>query len=73
MSEITYKITSKIAVIGEEKGGWRTELNEVSWNGKEPKFDIRRWNEDHTKMGKGLTLTKEEAKELLAALQDAIL
>lgn len=52
--------------------GWATELNEVSWNGAEPKYDIRRWNADHTKMGKGITLTKAEATSLLLALQEEL-
>lgn len=72
MNEIKYEITHRIAVIKEESGGWATELNEVSWNGAEPKYDIRRWNSDHTKMGKGITLTKAEAVNLFLALQDEL-
>lgn len=72
MNEIKYEITRRIAVIKEESGGWATELNEVSWNGAEPKYDIRRWNSDHTKMGKGITLTKAEAVNLFLALQDEL-
>ena len=37
MNEIKYEINRRIAVIKEESGGWATELNEVSWNGAEPK------------------------------------
>ena len=44
--------------------GWTKELNLVSWNGGAPKYDIRDWSEDHTKMGKGVTLTAEQAKKL---------
>ena len=72
MNEIKYEITRRIAVIKKESGGWATELNEVSWNGAEPKYDIRRWNSDHTKMGKGITLTKAEAVNLFLALQDEL-
>ena len=72
MNEIKYEIVRKIAVIKEESGGWATELNEVSWNGAEPKYDIRRWNADHTKMGKGITLTRPEAMSLLLALQEEL-
>ena len=71
MNEIKYEITRRIAVIKKESG-WATELNEVSWNGAEPKYDIRRWNSDHTKMGKGITLTKAEAVNLFLALQDEL-
>lgn len=72
MGQVTYKIARHIATIKEESGGWKTELNEVSWNEKEPKYDVRRWNEDHTKMGKGITFTKEEAAALLQALQEEL-
>ncbi len=72
MNEINYKIIRRIAVIKEESGGWTTELNEVSWNGAESKYDIRRWNSDHTKMGKGITLTRPEAMNLFLALQEEL-
>ena len=72
MNEIKYEIVRKIAVVKEENGGWATELNEVSWNGAESKYDIRRWNADHTKMGKGITLTRSEAMSLFLALQEEL-
>ncbi|GHU49832.1 hypothetical protein FACS1894127_3990 [Clostridia bacterium] len=43
----------------------------MSWNGREPKYDIREWDPEHEKMGKGLTFSKEELeklKDLLAEL-----
>lgn len=52
---------------------WSKELNIVSWNGKEPKVDIREWNEDHTRANKGITLTLKEAErvaDLLMALKE---
>jgi hypothetical protein len=70
MAEITFHIVKHFGVISEEKGGWKKELNLVSWNGRNPKFDIRDWAPDHDKMGKGITMTQEEAAkiaELLAA------
>lgn len=70
--ELNYKIIRRIAVIKEESGGWATELNEISWNSAESKYDIRRWNSDHTKMGKGITLTRPEAVNLLVALQEEL-
>lgn len=33
-------------------------------NDKEPKFDLRDWHAEHKKMGKGITLTNEELKNL---------
>lgn len=58
--EIAFEIKSTLGIISEGKGGWTKELNLVSWNNREPKFDLRDWSPEHDKMGKGVTLTKEE-------------
>lgn len=68
---ITFEIVQRFGVISEGKGGWNKELNLVSWSGREAKVDIRDWSQDHQKMSKGITLTKEEAKALSALLQQA--
>ena len=65
MPEITYKITEEVGVISENSRGWTKELNLVSWNDREPKYDIREWSPEHDKMGKGVTLSKEEFDELI--------
>ncbi len=68
MSEIKYEIVKKVGVLSTSASGWAKELNLVSWNDREPKYDLRDWSADHEKMGKGVTLTKEELlalKELL--------
>ena len=36
--------------------------------GGTPKLDIRSWNEDMTRMGKGVTFSKEDAKDLAVLL-----
>ena len=68
MADIKYEIKEEIAVLSENAKGWRKELNLISWNEAEPKYDIRDWAPDHEKIGKGITLTKEEAKQLYIAL-----
>lgn len=68
MSEIKYEIMKQIGVLSETSKGWKTELNLISWNERDPKYDIRSWSENHEKMGKGITLSKIEMvklKELL--------
>lgn len=72
MPDIVFEITKHFGVLSEEKSGWRKELNLVSWNNRAPKLDIRDWSPDHEKMGKGVTLTKEEAQKLQNLLQEAI-
>lgn len=47
---------------------WQKEVNIVSWNNALPKIDIRDWDEEHQRCGKGITLTEDEAKEVVAIL-----
>ena len=62
--EIKFEIIKNIGVLSESSKGWKKELNLVSWNGREPKYDLRDWDPEHEKMGKGVTLTEEELKKL---------
>lgn len=74
MAEIKYEIIETLAVLSESSKGWKKELNLISWNNREPKYDVREWSEDHTKMGKGVTLTLSELqilKESLGRLPDS--
>ena len=59
--ELKFEITEELGILSENEKGWRKELNLVSWNEREPKYDIRDWNPSHERMSKGITLTKEEA------------
>ena len=70
MPELKFEITEHLGVISENAKGWKKELNLVSWNEREPKFDIREWSPDHTRMGKGLTLTEDEVVEIKAILDE---
>jgi hypothetical protein len=70
MAEIKFEITKHIGVLSEGAKGWRKELNLVSWNEREPKYDIRDWAPEHEKMGKGVTLNAEEAEALKKLLTD---
>lgn len=71
--EFTFEIVQELGVISKNgKSGWTTEVNIVSWNGREPKVDIRSWNEDHTKMAKGFTFTEEEALKVVELIKSAI-
>ena len=68
MSDIKFEIKEELAVLSESSKGWKKELNLISWNGADPKYDIRDWAPGHEKMGKGITLTKEEANQLFKTL-----
>ncbi len=68
MAELKFEITEHIGVISENAKGWTKELNLVSWNEREPKYDIREWSPDHSRVGKGVTLTIDE----LAAIKDIL-
>lgn len=66
---MTMNVIKKIAVISDEDKGYRKELNLVSWNGREPKYDLRNWSPEGQAL-KGLTMSEKEAKELYKALGD---
>lgn len=70
MAEFKYEVTKKIGVLSQGKSGWVRELNLVSWGEREPKYDIRDWSEDNTKMGKGISLTAEELAVLKEILEE---
>ena len=67
-----YEIVKEIGVLSESNKGWTKELNLISWNGAAPKYDIRDWAPNHEKMGKGVTLSSDEAKELLKLLASSL-
>lgn len=64
MADIKYEILKTFGILSESAKGWKRELNYISWNNREPKYDIRDWAPEYEKMGKGITLSKEELKEL---------
>ncbi len=68
MADIKYEIVEELGVLSENARGWRKELNLASWNGAQPKYDLRDWAPEHEKMGKGITLTLAEVKELKGLL-----
>ncbi len=70
MAKITFEITKHIGVLSESAKGWTKELNLVSWNDRDPKYDIREWDPEHEKMSKGVTLTAEEVETLKELLND---
>ena len=72
MDSIKFDIVKHFGVISEEKGGWKKELNLVSWNGRAPKLDVRDWAPGREKMGKGVTLTEGEAAQLAELLVFAL-
>ncbi len=72
MKEIQYEIIREIAVLSESGSGYTKEINFISWNENEPKYDIRSFSPNREKCGKGITLTADEAAALLKALQKEV-
>ena len=63
MAKTSYEIKENILTLPKKKNEtdvYHTELNWISWFGKEPKLDIRGWSDDHEKMTKGISLTEDE-------------
>lgn len=70
MAEIKYEIKNTLGVLSQSAKGWSKEFNLISWNDREPKYDIREWDPEHQKMGKGVTLSREELKKLKEILDN---
>ena len=70
MAEFKYEVTDRIAVLGTNAKGWEKQLNLISWNDGEPKYDIRDWSPDGSKMGKGVSLTADELSILKGILEE---
>ncbi|MDF2804020.1 MAG: hypothetical protein K0S61_3923 [Anaerocolumna sp.] len=70
--DFKFEIINDLGVISTSKKGWKKELNRISWSGGMPKYDIREWDEKHEKMGKGVTLTEDELRELKKLLDAEI-
>ena len=69
MAEFKYEVTQKLGILSKSKSGWTREINLISWNGAEPKYDIRDWSPDHEKMGKGISLSADEIDKLKIILE----
>lgn len=70
MADIKFEIEKELGSISESSKGWTKELNLISWNGKEAKYDLRDWAPEHEKMGKGVTLSIDELKQLKEILNE---
>jgi len=70
MADVKFEIIKEIGILSESTKGWQKKLTFLSWNDKDPKYDIRDWSENHEKMGKGITLTKTELSELKIILNE---
>ena len=68
MDDIDYEIVMQIGVLSQSASGWTKEVNLISWNGRAPKYDIRDWAPGHQKMGRGVTISREE----MLALRDLL-
>jgi len=67
---IKFDIKETYGTVSESSKGWKKELRSISWNDRDPKFDIREWSPDDTKMGKGITLSHEELVALKKILNN---
>lgn len=67
--DINYEIVKHIGIVSVSKSKWTRELNLVSWNGKPAKYDLRDWSPEHVRMGKGISVTREEAEKVLDYLR----
>ena len=70
MAEIKYEVVQRIAVLSQRPRGWERQLNLISWNDAEPKYDIRDVSPDGTRMGTGSSQSHDELAILKGILND---
>ena len=64
---IKYEVKEECGLVAKLKNGDEIKLRYMSWNGREPKYDIRTWYTDedgNEKCRKGIGLTGEQLIEL---------
>ena len=68
----TYEVIEECGTLSTNDRGWELKLRYMSWNGNEPKYDLRSWKEDENgeKCSKGITLTGDELENLLNILKN---
>lgn len=69
---LQFEIINHIGILSTFPSGWTTELNRISWNGKEPRYDLRAWSPDHTQMRKGITLSEDDIIALSEILKKEV-
>lgn len=72
MAGFSYDVKKVIGQLDSDSNATK-ELRIISWNGAEPKYDLRGWwkdEEGNEKMTKGITLDREELLSLYDILSD---
>lgn len=72
MNDFSYSIIRHLAVLS-QRGNWNLELNLISWGGRPATYDLRKWSPDHSKMSKGISLTKSEIDALAEYLSETLI
>lgn len=67
-SDFSYEIADELGTLSTSPKGWTKEVNRISYNGRPPRFDIWEWAPGREKMGRGITLSETEAKDLCKIL-----
>ena len=70
MADFSFEMLESYGVLSEKQSGWKKELTSVSWNDRDPKFDIREWDPEYEKMSKGVTFSQEELVKLRNLLNE---
>lgn len=71
-NNINYKIVKEYGAISTTAKNWSKELNLISWNNYNEKYDLREWGPNHSVVGKGITLTDTELEKLYELLKDEL-
>ncbi|MBR3295469.1 MAG: hypothetical protein IKI62_04395 [Clostridia bacterium] len=68
-SNYNFTIHKKIGVVSEKPNGWTLELNIVSFNGRDAKYDLLEWRNDHTELRTGARFSESDLKPLMELIR----
>lgn len=64
MANFEFEIIEQLGTISDPGDKWQKELNIIRWNDNAARYDLRAWNAAHDKMGKGITISLYELRQL---------
>lgn len=70
MGDIKFEVLKDFGAFGD--GNWQKHVTLTSWGDRQPVLDIRPWDDNMERMGKGVTIPVEDAWDFKDVLEKAL-
>lgn len=64
MADFSFEVLEDHGILSTKSKGWNRHLTTTQWGDHPPKYDIRDWSPGFEKMGKGISLSQDELRQL---------